>query len=470
LTRRLLSSILLTGLLVAAAPPPSPLATRIHNLLAQSPLAGTSFWGIEIVDVSSSAPIFRANENHFFVPASTTKLFTSALALSRLGPAFRIQTTVSSAQQPDANGLLAGDLVLNGAGDPSLKTADVEFLAEQIYQRGIRRVDGAVIGDDSAFLWEPYSPGWSIEDPVQGDGAPVSALTLNDNSVTLHLSPGSVSFDPPVPLFQVENQLEPNPIGPSIIHFERLPGSLNLRIWGTIQPDAKESTVSLSVDDPALYAAMVLFDALLRHGVSIEGKPHARHRRPGEKFPAPSAPCVLAVHESAPLVDDLRLTEKTSQNLHAETYLHLVALQRAGLGSRSAGLDELHDFLDVAKVPKDQYMLYDGSGLSRLNLLTPHAVTSLLSYMAKSTVNDDWFSLQAVAGVDGTLERRFKNVKIRGRISGKTGSLSHVSALSGYVTRKSGKQYAFSILVNNYNAHTAEIRDLIDKLVTLLVD
>jgi D-alanyl-D-alanine carboxypeptidase/D-alanyl-D-alanine-endopeptidase (penicillin-binding protein 4) len=469
ISRFLCSLLLVTGLLFAAPPPP-PVATRIRNLLSRSPIVATSFWGIEIVDAASAAPIFRSNADHFFVPASNTKLFTAALTLSRLGPAFRIRTTISSSQEPDSHGVLTADLILNGAGDPSLKTSDVEFLAEQIYQRGIRHIDGAVIGDDSAFLWEPYSPGWSIEDPVHGDGAPVSALALNDNSISLRLTPASFSFDPPVPLFQVENQLEQNATIPSMVHLELLPGSANLRVWGNIQPELKEANFTLAVNDPARYAAIVLFDALIRHGIEIAGKPEARHRRPGEKFPAPSAPVVLAVHESAPVVDDLRVTEKTSQNLHAETYLHLVARERLGLGSRAAGLDELHSFLEEAKVDKDQYVLYDGSGLSRLNVLTPHAVTSLLCYMAQSSVREEWFSLLPVAGVDGTLERRMNGMKIRGRISAKTGSLSHVSALSGYVMRRNGKRYAFSILVNNYNAHPAEVRDLIDKLCTLLVD
>jgi serine-type D-Ala-D-Ala carboxypeptidase/endopeptidase (penicillin-binding protein 4) len=446
--------------------------------MAHSPVAATSFWGIEIVDASSGSPVFRSNADHFFVPASNTKLFTSALTLSRLGPAYRFHTTLSSSQAPDSNGVLAGDLILNGAGDPSLKTADIEFLAAQIYERGIRRIDGALIGDDSAFLWEPYSPGWSIDDAIESYGAPVSALALNDNSITLRLSPAispaispaTVSFDPPVPLFAVENQLEQTADVPTKIHLERLPGSSTLRIWGTIQPTAAESEIAIGVDDPARYAALVLFDALARRGIQVLGKPHSRHKLPGDRFPISAAPIVLAQHDSAPLVDDLRVTDKTSQNLHAEVYLHQVARERTGQGSRTAGLDELRAFLEEAGVDKEQYNFYDGSGLSRLNVLTPHAVTSLLCFMAKSPVSDDWFSLLPISGVDGTLEYRMKSRKTKGRVTAKTGSLSHVSALSGYVLRRGNKRYAFSILVNNYNAPASEVRELIDKICSLLVD
>jgi serine-type D-Ala-D-Ala carboxypeptidase/endopeptidase (penicillin-binding protein 4) len=469
LTSRLLSTALLWVTLAGAAPPP-PLANRIRYLMAHSPVAATSFWGLEIVDAESGALIYHSNADHFFVPASTTKLFTTALSLSRLGPAYRAHTTVSSSQHPDANGLLAADLVLNGAGDPSLKTADIEFLAEQLYQSGLRRIDGAVIGDDSAFLWEPYSPGWSIDDALESFGAPVSALALNDNSITVQISPDSLSFVPPLPLFTVENQLEPNPLTATKINLDRLPGSNTLRVWGTIQPTAKLSSIDIGVDDPARYAALALFDSLVRHGIQVSGKPVSRHKFPGDRFPIPPSPVILAQHDSAPLVEDLRVTEKTSQNLHAETYLHLVARERLGLGSRAAGLSELTTFLDEAKVDKEDYRFYDGSGLSRLNVLTPHAVTTLLRYMAKSPINDDWFSLLAVSGVDGTLEHRMKNQKIKGRIVGKTGSLSHVSALSGYVLRRNGTRYAFSILVNNYNAPSSDVRELIDKLCSLLVD
>jgi D-alanyl-D-alanine carboxypeptidase/D-alanyl-D-alanine-endopeptidase (penicillin-binding protein 4) len=150
--------------------------------------------------------------------------------------------------------------------------------------------------------------------------------------------------------------------------------------------------------------------------------------------------------------------------------LRLVAQQRTGQGSRSAGLDELHAFLTEAGIEPEQYALFDGSGLSRMNEVTPHAVVTLLRFMANSQAKEDWSSLLAIGGVDGTLEKRMTARKVKARVIAKTGSLSHVSALSGYIERRHGNRFAFSILVNNYNGPSSDIRDLIDKICSLLVD
>jgi D-alanyl-D-alanine carboxypeptidase/D-alanyl-D-alanine-endopeptidase (penicillin-binding protein 4) len=454
-----------------AAPATAPsLAAMIRGFIAHSPVAATAYWGIEIADASTGAPIFKLNQDNFFVPASNTKLFSTALTLERLGPRLRIETAIQAAQPADPDGILACDLVLKGGGDPSLKTVDIETLADQIFEKGIKRIEGSVVGDDTLFLWEPYNPGWSIDDAVEGYGAPISALTLNDNSITLHLTPSGTSFEPPVPLLMIENQVQTDEMMPAHIHYDRLPGSPNLRLWGVTHSDTPDPQISLGVDDPARYAALALIDALQRRGIQITGKADVRHRVPGARFDMPPDPIVLARHESLPLIEDLRVTDKTSQNLHAETYLRLVASQKLGQGSRQAGLDELHAFLDDAKVDQKLYSIRDGSGLSRLNVVTPHAIVELLVYMAKSANEEDWTTMFPIGGTDGTLEDRMKSKRMKGRVMAKTGSLTHVTALSGYVMRRSGKRYAFSILVNNYNGPASDIRTVIDKICSVLVD
>ncbi len=465
---RSLALLLIICTIAHAAPP--PLAARIRAAIASSPVAANAYWGIEIADATSGTVIFSSNAQHFFVPASNIKLLTTALTLTRIGAQSRIRTTVTAAQLPDSQGVITGDLFLNGAGDPSLKTVDLESLANQLYERGIRRIEGAIVGDDSLFLWEPYNPGWSIDDAVEGYGAPVSALSLNDNALTLHVLPTGITFEPPVPLFTVENQIQPDIGLPKRIHYERLPGSPALRLWGTMPPMEADTAIMLGVDDPARYAALVLFNALQSRGVQVVGKAQARHLLSGSEPLPPKPLAILAEHESAPLVEDLRLTDKTSQNQHAETYLRLVSSLQAGQGSRADGLLQLHTFLEEAGVNQEEYNIYDGSGLSRLNVLTPHAVVTLLRFMYKSPANEDWLSLLSIGGVDGTLENRMKAHRLQGRVIGKTGSLSHVSALSGYVKRRSGKEFAFSILVNNYNGPSSDIRTVIDKICSLLVD
>jgi serine-type D-Ala-D-Ala carboxypeptidase/endopeptidase (penicillin-binding protein 4) len=461
-------TVSLTALAAPATAP--PIAATIQALIAHSPVAASAYWGIEIADATTGVPIFRLNQDNFFVPASNTKLFSTALTLSRLGSKFRIETTLQAVQPADPDGLLSCDLILKGAGDPSLKTADLESLADQLFQRGIRHINGSIIGDDTLFLWEPYNPGWSIDDAVEGYGAPVSALTLNDNEITLHLTPSGTAFEPPVSLLTIENQLQLDESAPTRIHYDRLPGSPNLRLWGVTHADMKDPQIVLGVDDPARYAALTLLDALQRRGITVTGKAEARHRLPGQKIDPQPEMIVLARHESLPLIEDLRVTDKSSQNLHAETYLRLVASQNSGVGSRQDGLAKLHTFLEEASIDQKQYNLHDGSGLSRLNLVTPHAIVALLMYMAKSANDEDWTTMFPIGGIDGTLENRMKSKKMKGRVIAKTGSLSHVTALSGYITRRSGRRYAFSILVNNYNGPASDIREVIDKICNVLVD
>jgi D-alanyl-D-alanine carboxypeptidase/D-alanyl-D-alanine-endopeptidase (penicillin-binding protein 4) len=178
----------------------------------------------------------------------------------------------------------------------------------------------------------------------------------------------------------------------------------------------------------------------------------------------------LARRTSAPLLEDLRIIEKVSQNLHAELALRAVARARRNIGSFEAGLEELQTFLGEAGVAPDSYHIRDGSGLARLNLATPAAVVQLLRYMHGSPHGREWMELLPVAGQDGSLEHRFANTPAAGRVHAKTGSLSHVSALSGYIQRLDGSWVAFSILVNNSNAQNATVRGVIDRICTLIVE
>jgi D-alanyl-D-alanine carboxypeptidase/D-alanyl-D-alanine-endopeptidase (penicillin-binding protein 4) len=178
----------------------------------------------------------------------------------------------------------------------------------------------------------------------------------------------------------------------------------------------------------------------------------------------------LAARKSAPLLEDLRITAKVSQNLHAELDLRAVGRARRNIGSVEAGLDELKAFLTEAGVEPGGYNINDGSGLARLNLVSPATVVKLLSYMYASPARDNFLSILPVGGQDGTLGARFSDPSIAGRIHAKTGSLSHVSALSGYAQRRRGDWIAFSILVNNYNGPTAEVRAVMDRICELMLE
>ena len=476
------------------------LPERVDRLLETNPVARGTFWGIQIIDLATGKTLYEQNPNHFFVPASNTKLFTTALALSRLGPEFTFETRVLAERAPDAEGRIAGAIRLVGGGDPNLSGRAVPYrtgpatgnplaaldeLAAQVAAWGVTRISGDVIGDDRWYVWEPYAAGWGIEDPQSDDGPPVSALTINDNTVKLTITPAAregdlaiLSLTPALEFYQLDNRIRSVAAGGERrIHFDRVPGSLYARLWGSIPLRDRPQEMLLGIEDPARYAAGAFRRLLEERGIAVDGSAVAQHRYPSEVpdlrqgSPEVSAAGVeLARHVSAPLIEDLRITDKVSQNLHAELALRAVGRARRYVGSAEAGLEELKTFLSEISIEPESYNLRDGSGLARLNLVTPATVVRLLRSMFAATVKDAWISLLPVGGEDGTLSNRFGESSLAGRIYAKTGSLSHVSALSGYIRRPTGDWVAFAILANNYNSRTAEIRGVMDRICNLIVE
>ena len=477
------------------------LGEKIDRAIESSPDAKVAFWGIVVADLENGKTLYQRNADRFFVPASNTKLFTAALTLNRLGSDYTFVTRVLADAAPDSNGRIAGDLCLAGGGDPNLSaraipyrkgptTGDpleaIEDLADQVAARGVKRVAGNVVGDDTWYVWEPYATGWSIEDPKSDDGPPVSALTINDNTVTLSVHPAEragelawLTLNPAMEYYRIDNRVRTMPPGSQRhVSFERLPDSMDAQLWGEMPLNDRGQDLALGMKDPARYAAMALKDALEERGITVEGDAVSRHRYPdqlaglrNEAAEDPPGGFELARRVSAPLVEDLRITAKVSQNLHAELALRAVGKARRNVGSFEAGLDELKSMLTEAGIGAGSYSFHDGSGLARLNLVTPAAVVSLLRFMYLSRERENFISLLPVAGKDGTLATRFgEGAAAAGKVHAKTGSLAHVSALSGYIERPRGGWLAFSILVNNYNARTAGVREVMDRICNFMVE
>ena len=501
--KRLALALALAASLSAASLPES-----IARLIASSPTSRAAFWGIEIVDLASGKTIYEQNAGHFFVPASNAKLFTTALALTRLGPDFTFQTRVMADRPPDAGGRIPGSLRLVGGGDPNLSArpipyrpgavagnplAALEELADQVAARGVKRIAGDVVGDDTWYVWQPYAVGWSVDDPRSDDGAPISALTVNDNVFTLSVRPGGsagdlaiLALNPTVEYYSIDNRVRTAAAGGERnVQVERVPGSMDLRVWGTVPLKDRGQDMLLGIEDPALYAAKALRELLEQRGIAVAGRAVARHLYPYEAASLMQAletlsdtsrdsgtdnGTELARHTSAPFLEDLRITDKVSQNLHAEMALRAVARARRNIGSFEAGREEMRAFLGEVGVEADAYTLFDGSGLSRLDLVPPAAVVKLLRYMYRPPARANWISLLPVGGQDGTLASRFGDGAVAGRIHAKTGSLSHVSALSGYAERRGGRWVAFSVLVNNYNGPAADVRGVMDRICALIME
>lgn len=479
---------LLGGLLAGMLGAAPPLDQRLMSLIDAHPLIARASWGMYAVEAASGKVLFRWNDERWFVPASNTKLYSTALALARLGPAYRFRTEIRAAAPP-ANGRLAGDLVLVGGGDPTLSGRVLPFdpkakpgdplaalgqLADAIVAQGVRRIDGDIVGDDTRYAWEPYPPGWSGDDQLWEYGAPVSALTLNDNAFQVAIQPGEageparLALTPPLEYFVIDNRVGTVASGQTRIELDRAPGSRQVTLRGVIHARSTGRTESLAVDDPAEFAAFAFYQALTDRGVAIAGRPVARHRE-AEQPPAEPPPVLLARRESPPLAEILTIINKVSQNLEAEIVLRETGLVRQGQGTRRAGLDELRAFLGEIGVQPPDYRFQDGSGLSRLTLTTPANTVRLLRHMFAGPYRDLWLATLPAAGEDGTLEKRFPKAR-RGAIRAKTGTLTGANALGGYAENPRHGTIVFCVMVNNTAAANGEVRGFIDKIVEALTE
>jgi D-alanyl-D-alanine carboxypeptidase/D-alanyl-D-alanine-endopeptidase (penicillin-binding protein 4) len=486
-------------------------ATRIDAILSEPDLA-RGFWGIEVVSLSSGRVLYEHNADKLFTPASNTKLFTTAAALALIGPDYTFRTTVETNGLLDKHGRLTGDLLLVGRGDPNLSGRELPYalhtertdhpiealeqLADEVVQKGVKYVDGDVIADDSYFAFERYGEGWSQDDLVWADGAPVSALTTNDNVVFVNILPADgagehafVNITPFADYYHVDNRMITTPAGTGRrIFINREPGSTVLTIWGNMPLDDAGANEALAIEDPAEFAAGLFRQLLEKRGIVIYGQQRTRHTdlaslstftvtalAPARGGAEPSRalqnqPLVLASHESKPLMEDVRVINKVSQNLHAEILLRLLGREKGTAGTVEGGLEVMRGFLNNVGVAPDQYVFYDGSGLSRQNLVTPGAVVLLLRYAAQQAWGASFRDTLPVAGVDGSLAERFTDEDVQGRVRGKTGSLGGVKTLSGYATTDRGEEVAFSILTNNLNLPTKRVTDAIDDVVGAIVD
>ena len=494
-----LGLLLLIGPLAAQ----DPVLSRQVDQIMDRPAARRAFWGVQLLDLDSGEIVYQNNEEKLFVPASNAKLYSTALALTRLGPDRRFATKLVAAAPLGAGGAVEGDLLLIGGADPNFSSRIVPYnpkaeygddllepirrLAKQAYESGLRKVAGNIVGDDSRFVWTPYPEGWSLEDSTWSYGAPVSALSFNDNRIQVLVRPGTgdgrpatLRLEPAVDYYVVLNltRTATTRTVARNLSIELKPEQKAVRLWGDISVRSPGRELSIAVDDPALFAAMALKQELERLGVEVSGAAAAKHYDltdvPDLKGGPPASlqayPLELAAIESAQLREIIKITNKTSQNLHAEMLLREVGYTLRGVGSHEAGIEEMRTFLKEAGLGPWEFFLSDGSGLSRKDLVSPAATVKLLRYMWESPLRDAYVGSLATAGEDGTLDWRFSRSTAKNRVRAKTGTLSHITALSGYATTLDGRHLAFSVFVNNFGVSTSYIRNLVDEIVIAAVE
>ena len=493
--------LLLPCVALGAEPKPTArslsLGRKIESIL-RAPEARRGHWGIEVVRLSDGRVLYTRQAEQLFLPASNMKLFTTAAAIEKLGPDFRFRTTVESEAPPDTGGRVE-NLYLVGRGDPTLghrvipnpvrlqgegpPDADVQDLARQVEERGVRQVTGNLIVDETYFLVEPYGRGWEEDDLSYGYAAPVTALAFNDNALLIRSSPGEavgawaqIELLPFPDYFSLNNHLTTASAGTrKRIHIERAPGSRQLDVWGEIPLGAEPDEDSVSVDDPPQWAGELFRKALAAKGIHVTGRIEIRRNsRAGAASPdsASSLPerVVLAERLSISLAEEIKTINKFSHNLHVEMLLRTLGREMNAEGSSKAGIEVLENFAKGVGIEEDEAIFADGSGLSRHSLIAPRATVKLLKFMAKSPRFPVFLDSLPIAGEDGTLDDRFERTSARGRIRAKTGTLEHVNALSGYMEMPSGERLAFSVMGNDHPMRASEGKRIVDRITVAIYE
>jgi D-alanyl-D-alanine carboxypeptidase/D-alanyl-D-alanine-endopeptidase (penicillin-binding protein 4) len=430
----------------------------IGQLIANTPGIDRAHLGYEVVELDTGTVLASSQSNAFFTPASNAKLYTTSLALDRLGADYKFVTEIRTGGR--------GGLQLIGGGDPNLSGRVLPYdvnakdgdplgpfreLAAKLQARGIRQIDGDLTGVSSRYPNQFYPEGWTIDDTLFGYGAPVSALSVNDSTVTVLVHPtepnelADIQLVPAVPHFIVLNEVLTGTQGQTELHVDRAPGSNELVLSGSVGGDVPELRADVAVEDPAMFAAEAMIDVLRDAGIGVRGDARALYSEP-------EPGTLLAAHESAPLSEIVQVINKVSENLHAEMLLREVEHLNPGLVRNSA-----------------DFSATDGSGLARQDLVTPEATVALLEHMWTGPNHDLWLQSLPIGGVDGTLQHRFRDTPGAERIHAKTGSLSHVNTLSGYVETETRGWLAFSLMVDQTLMPDHDVREFLDGFAAALL-
>jgi D-alanyl-D-alanine carboxypeptidase/D-alanyl-D-alanine-endopeptidase (penicillin-binding protein 4) len=474
------------------------LAAHIDALVGQARFA-TASWGIKVVSLDTGRTLYARNADKLAVPASNAKLYTASLALDTFGSDHRIATSLYATAGADALGVLPGDLVLYGRGDPALgtdadghaTTAWADQLAAALAARGITRVRGALIADDTYFAGPPIGPGWEADDLQTDYATPASALSVQENTFTLridtaHGSCCEATVDPAGAGVQVVDLgANPAPGDTTGIGLYRPPGSTQLFVYGGLSPGSAPRSYTLAVPDPALLAGNLLRDALARRGIAVDGGVRVTHWPQRDPALDGATRVHLADVASPPLADIVRHALKHSDNLYAQLMLLQVGAQTAADGTCADreqappstddwGLCALRAMLRRIGIADDAALFEEGSGLSRKDLVTPSATVALLAWVRRQPFAAALYDALPVAGVDGTLRNRMHGTAAAGNMRAKTGSLTYTYTLAGYVTDAAGEHLAFALMLDSYRrptdagGHAPGPRADLDAIATLL--
>ncbi|WP_232697254.1 D-alanyl-D-alanine carboxypeptidase/D-alanyl-D-alanine endopeptidase [Brevibacillus daliensis] len=424
--------------------------TQINSLLNQLTKESESkgmYAGISVYNLTQKSWMYRHQADKAFVPASNMKVFTSAAALDQLGPEYRFKTEVYTDGNLNRNGVLKGNLILKGYGDPTLELEDLIKIATEIKAKEITSIEGNILVDESYFDETRLGPGWMWDDEVYGYSAQLSGLSLHQNAIDAIITPStnagelaSISFLPDSDYLKVQANVTTTEGKDQKIKVVRELSTNNLTISGSIGKDAKAYTEEVTMEEPALYVGKTFSMLLKEQGVQISSNSQLQKTEWKKGKP-------IVTHYSKPMSSIVEELNKESDNYYAEALLKTMGATKKKEGSSQSGLQVVRSYMDEAKI-KERYQQSDGSGLSRFNLITPNQMTELLIHIQSEPFKDVFEKSLPIAGIDGSLKNRMKGTAAETKLIAKTGSMSGVNTLSGYVTAQNGDKIAFSIMIN----------------------
>ncbi|MGH7553695.1 MAG: D-alanyl-D-alanine carboxypeptidase/D-alanyl-D-alanine endopeptidase [Longimicrobiales bacterium] len=452
-----------------------PLASRIDAIIAKEPFRRAQ-WGIAVLDVRTGDLLYARNADEPMIPASTLKLVIAAAAASTLDPTFRYTTTLL-ATGPVQGGELRGDLIIRGTGDPTISgryhedrmTAVLEALADSLSARGVRKISGRIVVDQSHWDQEYVHEDWEAYDALWWYAAPVAPLGFNDNSIDFRVEPGRagqparITWQPQTRYFVFRNTTRTVAAGtPKTLDFKRGEGTDTIVAYGEIPVNAEPRTEYFAVTDPGRYTATVFGEVLEARGIEVANDDVEITRT------ADSGATTLTLYRSPPLDSIIAPILQRSQNWFAEQLLKTVAREKAGEGTWDAGLAIERKFLiDVIGFSESDFVLRDASGLSTQNRITPAGLAKLVRYIhntpALAMVRD---ALPVSGAETGSLRTRLAD--LRGRVHAKTGSVRDVASLAGFVSNANGRDLAFVIIANDTGVSATKSSEAIDDIVRVI--
>jgi D-alanyl-D-alanine carboxypeptidase/D-alanyl-D-alanine-endopeptidase (penicillin-binding protein 4) len=428
------------------------------NVNAVHPIFTTAHWGAHVIHSKDKRKVYSYNESQLFIPASVTKVFTSAAAFESLGTQYVFKTSVKASALPDSEGTIHGNIYLIGGSDPTLETKALITLAEKIYAQGVRVIHGNVFGNSTCESSLPIHAEW--EDLSSDYASEINALSINDNIVKIIISPTSsdqrladIRVEQEVPFCRIINNVckVKGLDKPSISYFRGFVDN-TIEINGSIPLENPDITLLIAIHKPQEYALAIFKKSLIDCGITIHENLYSNDSTSASE---------IASHSSPPLPFIIQKANKTSCNLASDLLFNY----------DDFSYEKLMNRLDIKS---NEYSIYDGSGLSRHNLVSPQQTVKLLEYLKKVEYRKELLDSLPIGGVDGTLKMRLKDIPPGVIIRAKTGSMSGISNLAGYIELPDGDELIFTIFINNSLWPLTETHNALDKflyhLVTRVID